>query len=139
MGRSRGGLTTKLHLAASDEETTLAVVLTPGQQHDSTVVDDVLAAVPASCPVEAAVMDKAYDSDDIRTGLHEQKIQAVIPSKTNRVKPIPHDQKLYRGRNCVERLIGKLKQFRAVATRYDKLASTFLSMVHLVAAFVMAR
>jgi transposase len=114
-------------------------VITPGQQHDATVVDAVLEAVPDECPIEAAVMDKAYDSDEIRANLKEQKIKPVIPTKKNRKKQIRHDKKLYGQRNCVERLVGKLKQFRAVATRYDKLACTFLAMVHLVAAFVMAR
>ncbi len=114
-------------------------MLTPGQQHDATVFDHVFTDVPEACPVEAAVMDKAYDSDDIREKLQKQKIKPVIPTRSNRVKQIPHDKKLYRRRNCVERLVGKLKQFRAVATRYDKLACTFLAAVHLVAAFVMAR
>jgi transposase len=103
------------------------------------VFDDVLAAVPEACPVEAAVMDKAYDSDEIRGNLQEKDIKPVIPTKSNRVKQIPHDKKLYRRRNCVERLVGRLKQFRAVATRYDKLACTFLAAIHLVAAFVMVR
>lgn len=95
--------------------------------------------MPEACPVQAAVMDKAYDSDDIRATLRQDGIKAVIPSKSNRVAPIPHDKKLYRRRNCIERLVGKLKQFRAVATRYDKLACTFMAFVHLAAAFVMAR
>jgi transposase len=84
-------------------------------------------------------MDKAYDTDAIRATLQTEGIKAVIPSRTSRVQEIPHDQRLYRKRNCVERLVGKLKQFRAVATRYDKLASTFMAIVHLVAAFVIAR
>ena len=84
-------------------------------------------------------MDKAYDSDEIRANLKKQKIKPVIPTKSNRKKQIRHDKKLYGRRNCVERLVGKLKQFRAVATRYDKLAKTFLAMVHIAAAFVMAR
>jgi len=126
-------------LAAADEKTPIALVLTPGQQHDATVAEEVLHAVPDECPVKAAVMDKAYDSDAIRNTLRDEGIKAVIPSKSNRVEPIPHDKKLYRQRNCVERLVGKLKQFRAIATRYEKLASTFMAFVHLVAAFVMAR
>jgi transposase len=113
--------------------------LTPGQQHAVTVAEAVLHAVPEECPVKAAVMDKAYDSDAIRKTLRDEGSKAVIPSKTNRVKPIAHDKKLYRRRNCVERWVGKLKQFRAVATRYDKLACTFMAIVHLVAAFVIAR
>ena len=84
-------------------------------------------------------MDKAYDSDEIRGNVQEKDIKPVIPTKSNRVKQIPHDKKLYRRRNCVERLVGRLKQFRAVATRYDKLACTFLAAIHLVAAFVMVR
>jgi transposase len=114
-------------------------VITPGQQHDATVVDAILETVPPECPIEAAVMDKAYDSDEIRANLKKQKIMPVIPTKKNRKKQIRHDKKLYGQRNCVERLVGKLKQFRAVATRYDKLACTFLAMIHVVAAFVMAR
>lgn len=84
-------------------------------------------------------MDKAYDSDEIRANLRKQKIKPVIPTRSNRKKQVRHDKELYKQRNCVERLVGKLKQFRAVATRYDKLACTFLAIVHLVAAFVMAR
>ena len=126
-------------MAAADEDTALVIMLTPGQQNDATVAKAVLDAVPADCPVQAAVMDKAYDSDDIRNTLRHDGIQAVIPSKTNRIRSIPHDQKLYRQRNRIERLVNKLKQFRAVATRYDKLACTFLACVQLVAAFVAAR
>jgi transposase len=113
--------------------------LTPGQRHDAPVVKEVFEAVPEACPIKAAVLDKAYDSDDIRDALQQEGIKAVIPSKSNRLEPIPHDKKLYRRRNCIERLVGKLKQFRAVATRYDKLACTFLAFIQLVAAFVMAR
>ena len=115
------------------------MLVTPGQQHDAPLLKDILSSVPGACPVEAAVMDKAYDSNEIRATLNERNIKAVIPTKSNRVQQIPHDKKLYRRRNCVERLVGKLKHFRAVATRYDKLARTFLAAIHLVAAFVMAR
>lgn len=94
---------------------------------------------PAPPRPAASLTDKGYDSDDICADLKEQEIQPVIPTKANRVKQIPHDKKLYQRRNCVERLAGKLKQFRAIATRYDKLGCTFLAAVHLVAAFVMAR
>ena len=114
-------------------------MLTPGEQHDSTMAKEVLHAVPESCPVKAAVMDKAYDSDDIRRALSEDGIKAVIPSKKNRVQKISHDKKLYSRRNCSERLVNKLKQFRAIATRYDKLACTFMAFLQLVAAFVLAR
>jgi transposase len=114
-------------------------MLTPGEQHDCTMAEEILHAVPEVCPVKAAVMDKAYDSDDIRKGLAEGGIKAVIPSKKNRIHQIPHDKKLYRRRNCIERLVNKVKQFRAIATRYDKLACTFMAFIQLVAAFVVGR
>ena len=114
-------------------------MLTPGQRHDAAAFPEVLDAVPEACPVEAAVADRAFDSDAIREELVERDVCPVIPSKANRVEPIPHDEDWYRERNKVERLVGKLKQFRRVATRYDKLGETFLAVIHLAAAFVMIR
>ncbi len=84
-------------------------------------------------------MDQAYDSDAIRADLHRAGIQAVIPSSSKHRRFIPQDRKLYRGRNGVERLVGRFKQFRAIATRYDKLACTFMAIVQLVAAILMTR
>ena len=98
-----------------------------------------LAGVPEDCPVELAVADRAYDSDDVRDRLLDRDIGPNIPSKVNRLEPIEHDADAYRDRNKVERLVGKLKQFRRVATRYEKLGATFVAIVHLVAAFVMIR
>jgi transposase len=117
----------------------VSVLLTPGQRHDAAVFPLVLADVPAACPVEFVVADKAYDSDDIRETLVDRDIAPVIPSTANRAEPIEYDTEMYRQRNQVERLIGKLKQFRRVATRYEKLARTFLAIFHLTAAFVMIR
>src|SRR5262249_45140734 len=105
--------------------------VTPGQQHDAPVLKDILSSVPAACPVKAAVMDKAYDSDEIRATLKERNIEAVIPTKSNRVKQIPHDKKLYQRRNCGERLVGKLNPFASVPPRYDNLARTFLGGIPL--------
>jgi transposase len=98
-----------------------------------------MAAVPEECPVELVVGDRAYDSDEIREGLLDADIIAAIPARSNRRDPPELQPGLYRERNRVERLVGKLKQFRRVATRYDKLAVTFLSFVQLAAAFVMVR
>ncbi|MCS7015957.1 MAG: transposase [Gemmatales bacterium] len=110
-------------------------MLTPGQQHESTVVE----AVPDACPIEAAVMDKAYDSEAIRARLRARRIRPVIPTRSHRRQQPGFDRELYRRRNCVERLVGHLKQFRAVATRYEKLACPFLALVQVVAAFLLAR
>ena len=81
---------------------------------------------------KAFLADKAYDADALIDTLEERGIVPVIPSKANRTEPRETDFVLYRERNLVERFFNKLKQFRAVATRYDKLASTFLAAVQLV-------
>jgi transposase len=113
--------------------------LTPGQAGDAPEFDAVLAAVPAACPIAEAVMDRGYDSDDIRDALVDRDIAPVIPSKANRVDPIWHDPERYKDRNKIERLFNRLKQFRRVATRYEKLAATFLAIVQITAAFQVVR
>jgi transposase len=95
--------------------------------------------VPEACPVGEAVMDKGYDSDDIRDALADRDIAPVIPSTASRSEPIWYDEGRYRERNKVERLFNRLKQFRRVATRYDRLAATFLAIVQAAAAFQIAR
>lgn len=80
----------------------------------------------------AFLADKAYDADALIETLESRAITPVIPSKANRVEPRDTDFALYRERNLVERFFGKLKQYRAIATRYDKLANTFLAAVALV-------
>jgi len=114
-------------------------VLTPGECHDAKAFPQILGAIPETCPADFAVMDRAYDSDAIRAALVDRDIAPVIPSKVNRLEPIEHSKKHYKTRNRIERLIGKLKQFRRVATRYDKLAATFLAIVHLTATFLTVR
>ena len=126
-------------MAAADERTAVAVRLTPGQQGDATVFADLLGAVPAAVVIAHGVADKAYDSDAIRRSLRARGAAAVIPANASRKQPIPHDAALYRERNRVERLVGKLKQFRRIATRYEKLGITYLALIHLVAAFIKFR
>ena len=81
---------------------------------------------------EAFLADKAYDSDALIATLESRDITPVIPSKANRVAPRQTDFALYRERNLVERFFCRLKHFRAIATRYDKLANTFLAAVAMV-------
>lgn len=78
--------------------------------------------------------DKAYDSDAIRADLKRRGIKAVIPPKANRTATIRYDKQLYRQRNWIERVFGHLKINRAIATRYDQLAETFLGMFSLASA-----
>ena len=86
---------------------------------------------------EALIADKAYDADPLRDTLAQQDIAQVIPPKTNRKTPPSCDFVLYCERNLIERFLNKLKHFRAIATRYDKLARNFLAGVHLASAIIL--
>jgi transposase len=81
--------------------------------------------------IEALLADKGYDADAIRAALAKAGVEAVIPAKSNRRMPIPHDREKYRWRNLVERLFNKLKNWRRVATRYDKTAESYHGFVAL--------
>ena len=86
--------------------------------------------LPEQAP-DALLADKGYDADAIRADLAERNIKAVIPGRSNRRAKIDYDRTLYKQRNRIERMFGQLKINRAIATRYDQLASSFLGMVHL--------
>jgi transposase len=128
IGRSRGGLTTKIHMIVDALGNPVAVSLTPGQQSDLSQAAPLLEDVEP----EAFLADKAYDADALIEVLADRSITAVIPSKANRLVQRDTDFALYRERNLVERFFCKLKGFRAIATRYDKLAKTFLAAIQLV-------
>lgn len=84
--------------------------------------------------IERLIADKAYDTNRLRALLTERGIEAAIPSSARRKPLIPHDREAYRQRNLIERMFARLKDFRRIATRYDKLASNFLAAVTLAAA-----
>ena len=93
-------------------------------------------AVPllgAVVPPRRLIADRAYDADGLRRWLDERRVEAVIPSTASRTKPYPLDRRAYRRRNVVERLICRLKNWRRLATRYDRLARNFLAALALVA------
>ena len=86
---------------------------------------------------DALLADKAYDADErVIEPLRDAEIKPVIPSKANRKEPRPYDKDLYEARSLIENFFCKLKQFRAIATRYDKTARNFLAAIHLAAAVV---
>ena len=132
LGRSRGGFTCKIHCIADQKGRPLAFHITPGEAADCKAFDELI-DLPDTSP-GALLADRAYDSDLIRSGLADRDIEAVIPSKTNRTLIIPHDERKYKDRNCIERVFGHLKINRALATRYDQLAETFLGTLQLAAA-----
>jgi len=105
-------------------------MLSPGQAHDLVCAQPLLETVDLG----ACIADKAYDADGFVEALVRRGVAVVIPSKANRKTPRPCDFALYRERNLVERFFNKLKHFRAIATRYDKLARNFLAATQLVAA-----
>lgn len=107
------------------------LLIAPGNLHDVMMAPDLLSAAG---PIERLIADKAYDTNRLRSLLAQQGIQAVIPSIARRKPLIPHDRKAYRQRNLIERMFSRLKDFRRVATRYDKLARNFLAGVVLAAA-----
>ncbi|MDZ5649428.1 IS5 family transposase [Nitrospirillum sp. BR 11828] len=132
IGRSRGGLTTKIHAVVDALGNPVAISLTAGQVSDFSQALPLLAKIAP----RAFIADNAYDGDALIAALSERGILPVIPSKANRLIVRDTDFALYRERNLVERFFNKLKSFRAIATRYDKLASTFLAAVYLVSAVI---
>ena len=108
----------------------LRLAISGGQLHDSQMMG---AFLDWEKPPLAIVADKAYGSDKIRQQIADEGALAVIPTKSNARKPIPHDAGLYRQRNVVERFFCKMKDMRRLATRFEKKAQNFLSMVQLFA------
>ena len=132
LGRSRGGFTSKVHCLSDARGRPIAFHLTPGEAADCKAYDDLI-DLPEQKP-KALLADKAYDSDAIRADLKRRGIKAVIPPKSNRKAVIRYNKRLYRERNWIERVFGHLKINRAIATRYDQLAETFLGMLFLASA-----
>jgi transposase len=133
LGRSRGGLTTKLHAAVSEQGALLHYVVTAGQVNDVTQ-----GSFLADCREgEVVIGDRAYDSDALIGHIEERGRVAVIPPRSNRKAFRAIDAAVHRRRNVIERWFGRLKGFRRVATRYDKTLASYLAVVT-TAAFVVA-
>ena len=107
--------------------------MTPGQAHDLQGADALLPHVEA----DYFLADRAYDAQErVIDKLHAQGCEAVIPSKSNRNEPRDYDRYLYQARHLIENFFAKLKQYRAIATRYDKTAINFLGSIHLAASVI---
>jgi len=131
IGRSRGGRTTKIHALTDDHGRPLAFQLTPGNAHDLDGARALLAI--ASRPLRL-IADRAYDAKSLRDWLAERGVEAVIPPNPTRKHPHAYDAQAYKSRNLIERMFCRLKDFRRIATRYDKLARNFLAGVLIAAA-----
>jgi putative transposase len=132
-------LTTKIHAACVDEISSVGLVLSPGQSADCSRFEELFAGLDRDNVLEAAALDKGYDSNPIRERLAKDGIDPVIPPRSNRKDKLEYDVATYRQRNRVERFFNRIKHFRRIATRYEKYACTFLAMVHLTAAFLYLR
>ena len=141
LGRSRGGLSTKVHILCEGAGLPIAVQVTPGQTHEATMLAPLLSAVKIGgkpgAPrqrFETVAGDKGYDGAELRETIRNHGSKPLIPHRQRPDGSYPEeaegfDKEQYKRRNVVERLIGKLKEYRRVATRYDKLAESFRCFV----------
>lgn len=128
MGKSRGGLSTKIHAAVDALGNPVRLFLTKGQASDHTKAQALIEGFNATY----IIADKGYDSDAFITAIQNNQAIPVIPPRRNRKQPRDYDKTLYKERNLVERLFQKLKQFRRIATRFERLARHYYSMLSLV-------
>ena len=127
--RSRGGLSTKIHAAGDALGNPVRLIGSPGQRNDIAFAHELVEGLVA----DVIIADKGYDADHLCDRIAESGGQPVIPPKRNRTFKRPYDAELYKERNTIERFFNKLKQFRRVATRYDKLLANFMGFVKLAA------
>jgi transposase len=133
IGRSRGGRNTKIHAIADAKGRLLSLKLTDGSAHDCPVAQPLISSGKVA---KRLLGDKAYDSKELRLWLRKRGTKCVIPNRSNRKQPFSFSKKAYRERHRVENAFCRLKDFRRIATRYDRLARNFLASVYLVATIV---
>jgi len=133
LGRSRGGLTTKIHLLCDSLGLPLKFIVAAGQSSDFTYAVPLLEGEKASY----VIADKGYDSQEIVNFIEEQlNATPVIPPKSNRKLQRQYDKIIYKERNVIERLFGRLKQFRKLATRFEKIKRNFESLLSVACAWI---
>jgi transposase len=128
MGRSRGGLTSKIHAVVDRSGLPVRLALTTGEAHDNRLAAKLLSRLKSGSMLLA---DRGYDADWIRKLVRQHGAWANIPPRNNRKEVLSFSPYLYRARNLVERFFNKIKQCRRVATRYDKLAANYLAFIQL--------
>ena len=133
IGRSRGGRNTKIHAIADDKGRLLSILLSGGEAHDCPPAEPLIRRTK---PARKLLADKAYDSAALRQWLQKRGTTPVIPNKSNRKQPFSFDRRSYKQRHRIENAFCRLKDFRRIATRYDRLARNFMASICLVAAIV---
>jgi transposase len=135
LGRSRGGLSTKIHAATDSLGDGLRLIGGPGQENDIQRAADLIEGL---CPGHV-LADRAYDADRFHNSILQAGATPVIPPKRNRRVQHAYDKDIYKERNSIERFFNKLKHFRRVATRYDKLLANFMGFVTIAAIAIQLR
>ena len=130
LGRSRGGLTTKLRLAVDEAGRPLRMIVTEGQVSDISCAHELVEHLRTG----AVIADKGYDSDAFVNTIRATRAKAVIPPRSNRTTKRRYSRALYRTRNIVERFFNRIKHLRRVSTRYDKLAGNYFAFAVLACA-----
>ena len=136
MGRSRGGLTTKIHALVDANGLPITLKLTEGQAHDGRSAADMLTGIG---PGQTLLADRAYDSDALRQSIENQGGWANIKPMPGRVNIPFFSPFVYKQRNLVERFFNKLKHFRAIATRFEKHDVNYLALVKLASSRIWMR
>jgi transposase len=134
IGASRGGRTSKIHGLTDAAGRPRILLISPGNLSDMTMAPALIEA--AAGRFDRLIADKGYDSNSIRAAVQAQSAETVIPPTRSRKTPIPYDREAYRSRNLVERLWCRLKDWRRIATRYDKLAANYMAGVFLAATLI---
>jgi transposase len=133
IGRTKGGRNTKLHAICDEKGRPCVLLLTPGNVHDCRAAQQCIEAVPPSAHL---VADKGYDSKALRERLLARGTQAVIPPRRNRKIQYDYDKAIYKQRNIIERMFCRIKDWRRVATRYDRNLKTFISTIAIAATVI---
>lgn len=137
IGISRGGRTTKIHALVGDDVKPICLMLSEGNVNDCSVAVELLSLT--TIEGKAILGDKAYGTREIMDYIRENGGTFCIPPKSNTKEPWEFDEELYKGRNVVERFFNQIRQYRAVAMRYDKLAKRFFSVVLLASIMVLLK
>ena len=135
LGRSRGGFSTKIHIVVDALGLPLDFVLTPGQRHDSTQAPTLL----AGRRTQYVIADTSYDADPFLALIRTSGAIPVIPARKNRTRTRPYDTHLYKERHLIECFINKIKWYRRIFVRYEKLDARYLSFLFLVSALIWLR
>jgi transposase len=135
LGRSRGGFSTKIHACVDALGNPLRFLLTAGQRHDITQADDLIAAFD----FERVIADRSYDSEEFLKLIAEKRAEAVIPPRKNRKEPREYDCHWYKERHLIECFFNKIKHYRRLFSRFEKLDQRHLGFLCFAGALIWLR